>query len=162
MNFDHDLFLLLNFDGGTTLDRVMLTLSGTTMWLPLYALILWLVWRRNGWQRTLLFCVLILLAVALADMVAGIFKHSGLLGGLCPDLEPRLRPMFTPHSKGSTSRPTRSRCCAVPHRPTPRGWFTYRRGPLRAATEPSRPTPRRRWRWPSSRRASSAAAGSRG
>ena len=72
MNFDHDLFLLLNFDGGTTLDRVMLTLSGTTMWLPLYALILWLVWRRNGWQRTLLFCVLILLAVALADMVAGI------------------------------------------------------------------------------------------
>ena len=99
MNFDHDLFLLLNFDGGTTLDRVMLTLSGTTMWLPLYALILWLVWRRNGWQRTLLFCVLILLAVALADMVAGIFKHSGLLGGLCPDLEPRLRPMFTPAPK---------------------------------------------------------------
>lgn len=100
MNFDHDLFLLLNFDGGTTLDRVMLTLSGTTMWLPLYALILWLVWRRNGWQRTLLFCVLILLAVALADMVAGIFKHSGLLGGLCPDLEPRLRPMFTPALEG--------------------------------------------------------------
>ena len=162
MNFDHDLFLLLNFDGGTTLDRVMLTLSGTTMWLPLYALILWLVWRRNGWQRTLLFCVLILLAVALADMVAGIFKHSGLLGGLCPDLEPRLRPMFTPALEGLDITPD---SLAVLRRAAPadaRGWFTYRRGPLRAATEPSRPTPRRRWRWPSSRRASSAAAGSRG
>ena len=70
------------------------------MWLPLYALILWLVWRRNGWQRTLLFCVLILLAVALADMVAGIFKHNGLLGGLLPDFEPRWRPMFTPSLEG--------------------------------------------------------------
>lgn len=100
MTFDHDLFLLLNFDGGATLDRVMLTLSDTTMWLPLYALILWLVWRRNGWQRTLLFCALILLALALADMVAGIFKHSGLLGDLFPGLPPRLRPMFTPALEG--------------------------------------------------------------
>ena len=100
MTFDHDLFLLLNFDGGATLDRVMLTLSGTTMWLPLYALILWLVWRRNGWHRTLLFCALILLALALADMVAGIFKHSGLLGDLFPGLPPRLRPMFTPALEG--------------------------------------------------------------
>ena len=40
--FDHDLFSVLNFDGGTAMDRVMLTVSGTAMWLPLYALILWL------------------------------------------------------------------------------------------------------------------------
>ena len=39
--FDHGLFMALNFDGGTALDRVMLTISGTAMWLPLYALILW-------------------------------------------------------------------------------------------------------------------------
>ena len=50
--FDHGLFMALNFDGGTALDRVMLTISGTAMWLPLYALILWLVWRRSGWCRT--------------------------------------------------------------------------------------------------------------
>ena len=37
--FDHGLFMALNFDGGTALDRVMLTISGTAMWLPLYALI---------------------------------------------------------------------------------------------------------------------------
>ena len=46
--FDHGMFMALNFDGGTALDRVMLTISGTAMWLPLYALILWLVWRRSG------------------------------------------------------------------------------------------------------------------
>ena len=51
--FDHDLFSALNFDGGTAMDRVMLTVSGTAMWLPLYALILWLVWRRSGWRGML-------------------------------------------------------------------------------------------------------------
>ena len=43
-DFDHQLFLSLNFDGGPVVDRLMLTVSGTAMWLPLYALILWLVW----------------------------------------------------------------------------------------------------------------------
>lgn len=39
-DFDHQLFLALNFDGGPAVDRLMLIISGTTMWLPLYALIL--------------------------------------------------------------------------------------------------------------------------
>ena len=50
--FDHALFLALNFDGGPVMDRLMILVSGTAMWLPLYALILWLVWRREGWRRT--------------------------------------------------------------------------------------------------------------
>ena len=99
-DFDQRLFLLLNFDGGPVWGRVMLAVSGTTMWIPLYVLILWLVWRRAGWRGTLTFLVLMAAAVGLADMVAGIFKHSGLLGGLLPDLEPRLRPMFTPSLEG--------------------------------------------------------------
>ena len=90
-NLDQQLFLALNFDGGPVWDRIMLTLSGTTMWIPLYAVILWLVWRRSGWRGMLLFLVLMAAAVALADMVAGIFKHNGLLGGLLPDFEPRWR-----------------------------------------------------------------------
>ena len=94
--FDHDLFSALNFDGGTALDRVMLTVSGTAMWLPLYALILWLVWRRSGWRGMLIFTALMLAAIGLADMVSGIFKSNGVLGGLLPDFEPRPRPMFTP------------------------------------------------------------------
>ncbi|MEG1700401.1 MAG: phosphatase PAP2 family protein [Alistipes sp.] len=97
---DHDLFMTLNFDGGATLDRLMLLLSGTLMWLPLYALIAWLVWRQEGWRRMLLFLALMLAALALADMVAGIFKHNGLLGGMLPDFVPRPRPMFAPTLEG--------------------------------------------------------------
>ena len=97
---DERLFLALNFDGGPVWDHIMLTLSGTTMWIPLYMLILWLVWRRSGWRGMLLFLVLMAVTVALADMVAGIFKHNGLLGDLLPGLEPRWRPMFTPSLEG--------------------------------------------------------------
>ena len=99
-HLDQQLFLALNFDGGPTWDRIMLMLSGTTVWIPLYVVILWLVWRRSGWRGMLLFLVLMVAAVALADMVAGIFKHNGLLGGLLPDFEPRWRPMFTPSLEG--------------------------------------------------------------
>ena len=99
-DFDHGAFLALNFDGGSCMDRLMLTVSGTAMWLPLYALILWLVWRRGGWRNVLLFTVLMLAALALSDMVAGIFKHNGLLGGALPDFAPRPRPMFTPALEG--------------------------------------------------------------
>ena len=98
--FDHALFLALNFDGGPVMDRLMILVSGTAMRLPLYALILWLVWRREGWRRTLLFAAAIVLAIVLADMAAGIFKHSGPLKGLWADFPPRWRPMFTPALEG--------------------------------------------------------------
>ncbi len=99
-DFDHQLFLALNFDGGPAVDRLMLIISGTTMWLPLYALILWLVWRRGGLRNVVIFTLLMIAALALSDMVSGIFKHNGLLGGLMPDFEPRWRPMFTPALEG--------------------------------------------------------------
>ena len=97
---DESLFLALNFDGGPCLDRIMTLISGMAIWIPFYLLILWLVCRRYGWRNTLLFLAALALALVLSDMLCGIFKHSGLLGGLCPDLEPRLRPMFTPALEG--------------------------------------------------------------
>lgn len=97
---DHSLFLTLNFDGGTAMDRLMLLASGKLTWMPLYILILWLVWRRVGLRNLLYFILLVVASVALTDMIAGIFKHSGLLKGLLPDFSPRLRPMYTPELEG--------------------------------------------------------------
>lgn len=121
--FDHGLFTALNFDGGTVLDRVMLTISGTAMWLPLYALILWMVWRRSGWRGMLIFTVLLLAALGLSDMVAGIFKHNGLLGGLLPDFAPRPRPMFTPALEGLDITPDSLR--ALRRAGTPHDWAVH-------------------------------------
>ena len=105
MTWDYPLFLALNFDGGPAMDRAMLALSGTAMWLPLYALIVWLVSRRYGWRGAAIFLAVMLAALVLSDAVAGIFKHNGLLGDLMPGLEPRWRPMFTPELEGLAIAP---------------------------------------------------------
>ena len=121
--FDHALFLALNFDGGPVMDRLMILVSGTAMWLPLYALILWLVWRREGWRRTLLFAAAIVLAIVLADMAAGIFKHSGPLKGLWADFPPRWRPMFTPSLEGLEIAPDSLRALRMAG--TPDDWTVH-------------------------------------
>ena len=120
MNYDcdHGLFMALNFDGGPLTDRAMTVVSGTLLWLPLYALILWLVYRRGGWRNLLLFAGCLAAALVLADMFAGIFKHSGVLKHLWADFPPRLRPMFTPSLEGLDITPDSLRVMrreAVPH-----------------------------------------------
>lgn len=99
-NLDHAFFLILNFDGGPLVDRLMFALSSVGVWLPLYGMIGWLVWRQYGWRNTLIFIALIAIAIGVSDMIAGIFKHNGLLGNLLSDFTPRLRPMFTPSLEG--------------------------------------------------------------
>ena len=97
---DESLFLALNFDGGPCLDRIMTLISGMAIWIPFYLLILWLVCRRYGWRNTLLFLAALALALVLADMICGIFKHSGPLKHLWADFPPRWRPMFSPALEG--------------------------------------------------------------
>ena len=76
------------------MDSIMEIISGTAMWLPLYALILVLIWRKYGWQRTLAFILCLALAIGLSDMICGIFKHSGPLKNLWESFPVRHRPMF--------------------------------------------------------------------
>lgn len=101
--FDYPLFLWLNFDGGPAMDALMSAASAPVTWAWLYALILYLVWRRYGWRAALLFLVTAGAAVGLADMVSGIFKHTGLLKGVWPSFPVRLRPMHTPELEGMVS-----------------------------------------------------------
>ena len=122
-DFDHQLFLDLNFDGGPCMDRLMLTVSGTAMWLPLYALILWLVWRRGVWRGVIVFTVLMIAALVLADMVSGMFKSNGVLGGLLPGFEPRWRPMFTPSLEGLEIAPDSLRALRMAG--TPGDWTVH-------------------------------------
>lgn len=98
--FDYDLFLWLNFDGGAFLDKVMLTISTPAFWAWLYLLLLYVVWRREGWRTALLFLVAMVLSIVVADMIAGIFKHTGLLGDVWASFPARLRPMYTPELEG--------------------------------------------------------------
>lgn len=93
-SFDERLFLWLNFDGGAILDSIMSAISGVVLWIPLYLYIAWVVLRKYGWKSMLAFLVCLALAMGIADMLCGIFKHTGLLKSLWADFPARNRPMF--------------------------------------------------------------------
>ena len=95
VTWDWSLFEWLNFDGPQWLDMVMTKISGIAMWLPLYLLIIYLVWRRYSWRGLLAFAVAIGIAIGVADMVSGIFKHQGILANLWSSFPARPRPMHT-------------------------------------------------------------------
>ena len=104
--FDHDLFLWLNFDGGPVMDAFMKTVSGTTMWIPLYLFILGFVCYKYGWRSAIAFLVCIALAIGLSDIISGIFKHQGLLKNLWPSFPVRFRPMHTEALQGLIHTPS--------------------------------------------------------
>ena len=98
--WDYPLFLWLNFDGGAVMDKAMLLASTPAVWAWLYVIILYMVWRKNGWRGIIIFLVAAALAVTLGDMISGIFKHTGVLKNLLPSFPARLRPMYTPELDG--------------------------------------------------------------
>ena len=73
---DEAIFLALNFDGGSAIDQAMFIISGRLTWLPLYLLIIYLIWRRYGWRTTLFAVLLIAAAVGLADQICNLFKNG--------------------------------------------------------------------------------------
>lgn len=85
-DIDHNLFLAMNFDGGAFWDNLFWFASGRAEWIPLYLLMLWLVYRRAGWRGMLLCLAVALLVVAGADHSANFFKNN----------ISRLRPTHTP------------------------------------------------------------------
>lgn len=74
----------------------MSVLSGAVVWIPIYALVLWQAYKTFGWRKTIAFLICTALAMGLADLFCGIFKHTGLLKDLWASFPARLRPMFTP------------------------------------------------------------------
>ena len=101
--FDHPLFLWLNVDGPAPIDSLMLLVSTPIVWAWLYLLILYMVWRKAGWRGLVLMLLAAAAAVVLSDMIAGIFKHTGLLKNLWAEFPARLRPMYPPELDGLVS-----------------------------------------------------------
>lgn len=97
IRWDWGLFEMLNFDGPAWLDSAMIAVSGIKMWIPLYILIIYIVWRRYGWRGIVALLVAMGVAIGISDIVAGIFKHQGVFANLLLDFPARLRPM---HSEG--------------------------------------------------------------
>lgn len=88
MTLDHDLFHLINQTlANPFFDAVLPIYREKTTWIPLYLLILFLLWREYGLRRTLFLVVLIAATLAVADQLAASF--------IKPWME-RLRPCAVP------------------------------------------------------------------
>lgn len=73
--FDQNLLLAMNFDGGAVLDQIMFVISGKLTWVPLYAYILWIIYKREGLRRLIFFGITIALLITCADQTATLAKE---------------------------------------------------------------------------------------
>ena len=74
MLLDRDLFLFLNGLNTPWLDPVMYWISDKFIWIPLYVVLLWFVYKHYGWKNTLVIILLIVLLITLTDQVTGFMK----------------------------------------------------------------------------------------
>ncbi|SDS03398.1 phosphatase PAP2 family protein [Gramella sp. MAR_2010_147] len=73
---DRELFLFLNNLGSETWDWLWIAISDKWMAIPLYAILLYLIFRKFGWKPTLITMVVITLLITATDQLANLFKHG--------------------------------------------------------------------------------------
>ena len=76
INLDKELFLYLNNLGQSNWDFFWAAISEKFYWTPLYAILLYLVFKKFGTKQTLLIIVLTTLMVVLTDQITNLFKYS--------------------------------------------------------------------------------------
>ena len=83
---DKQAFLFLNNLGSEPFDRFWTMVSGTWLWIPLYVIFLYLLYKNYKLRNLLFILIFIALGVTVSDQLAGIFK-TGIA---------RLRPCHDP------------------------------------------------------------------
>ena len=87
---DRTLFLYLNNLGSTSFDQFWILLSETWIWVPLYLIFLYLLFRSFPLRSLIFILIFVALGVTVSDQLAGIFK-SGIM---------RFRPCHDPLFEG--------------------------------------------------------------
>ncbi len=92
MNIDYRLLLALNGSDSIFCDSVMWDISRIGLWLPLYAILVIVVWRNNKWREAMFIYLAIAVTILMADQIAsGVMKpyfhrlrptHDPLIGDM--------------------------------------------------------------------------------
>jgi undecaprenyl-diphosphatase len=89
-HIDRVLFHFINNDlANQVCDTLCPWLREKLTWIPFYAAAAYLIYRKYGWQKTLMLIVLVAATILISDQTSGIFKH----------LVHRLRPCNNPELK---------------------------------------------------------------
>lgn len=73
---DHELFLFLNNLGNQQWDWLWIAISDKWMAIPLYALLLFLIFKKFGLKHLLIVMVVVALLITATDQLANLFKHG--------------------------------------------------------------------------------------
>lgn len=99
-DYDQELFVTLNNAGFEALDGLMLAVSGTWLWLPLYAFLIFLLYRNTDLKNFLIGMAWVVLLIVLCDQLSvHLFK----------EVFQRLRPCHDPELVGMV-RLVKSHC----------------------------------------------------
>jgi len=76
LHYDEQLFVYLNSLGSSTWDSMWLVITSKFSSIPLYAVLLFLVFKQFGWKTTLIVMVLVAAMITATDQLANLFKHG--------------------------------------------------------------------------------------
>lgn len=90
LQYDKELFLFLNNLGTTTWDGFWMVYTTKINWVPLYAILLYLMFKNLNRKAFILNILVIVLMITFTDQITNLFKHG---------IE-RLRPCYTEDLQG--------------------------------------------------------------
>ena len=73
---DTELFLFLNSLGSETWDNLWLIITHKLTFIPLYALLLFLLYKKYGLKSLLVFVVVVALMITFTDQITNVFKRG--------------------------------------------------------------------------------------
>ncbi|KXN98702.1 phosphoesterase [Aequorivita aquimaris] len=76
LKYDTELFLFLNNLGNTSWDGFWRFVTEKWSSIPLYAFLLYLVFKHYGWKGTLVIIVCVALMITATDQIASLFKYG--------------------------------------------------------------------------------------
>lgn len=85
---DRELFLFLNNLGSQPFDQLWIMISATWIWVPLYIIFLYLLFKTFSVRNLIFILIFIAIGVTVSDQLAGIFKTG--IGRLRPCHDPTL------------------------------------------------------------------------
>ncbi len=93
LEYDTELFILLNNLGSSTWDDLWLVITNKYAFAPLYAILLFLFYKKFGFKPLLFFIIIIALMVTFTDQITNVFKRTFMRPRPCgvPALEEQIR-----------------------------------------------------------------------
>lgn len=76
LKYDTEFFLFLNNLGNTSWDGFWLFVTEKWSSIPIYAILLYLIFKNYGWKGTLVIIVCVALMITATDQIANLFKYG--------------------------------------------------------------------------------------